>query len=76
MAEEMKECFGQLANLTIRFRDVAKQHHLRVDEEKYKECETCSLLVKCMFVKYNELFRELIRLIDSTGAQDVRPRLG
>ncbi len=72
---EMKECFGQCANLSVRFRDHSKQHYLRVDEEKLKECDTCSLFTKCMFLRYNEIVRELLVLIDHAGAGDARPRL-
>ena len=72
----LKECFGQLANMTIRFNNSTKMHYLRKDEEKLKECDQCNLFNKCMFVKYNEMFEELIRLIDNTGATDSRPRIG
>ena len=73
---EMKECFGQLANITVRFRDHSKQHYLRVDEEKLKECDTCRLFTKCMFLRYNELFKEMLTLLDSVGAKETRPRMG
>jgi len=73
---DMKECFGQLANTTIIYRDGSKQHFLRVDEEKMKECDTCHLFAKCMFLKHNELFRDLLRLLDESGGKDARPRLG
>ena len=72
----LKECFGQLANMTIRFNNSTKMHYLRKDEEKLKECDQCNLFNKCMFVKYNEMFDELIRLIDENGATDSRPRIG
>lgn len=72
---QMKECFGQLANISIRFRDHSKQHYLRIDEEKLKECDTCPLFSKCMFVKYNEIFKELLRMLDE-DAQGQRQRLG
>ena len=71
-----KECFGQLANMSIRFRDMSQQHFLRVDEEKLKECDQCPLFAKCMFLKYNELIKELLRLLDASQAQDQRRRLG
>ena len=73
---EMKECFGQLANLSVRFRDLSKQHYLRVDEEKLKECDTCRLFTKCMFLKYNDLFKEVLTLLDSVGAKESHPRMG
>ena len=71
----LKECFGQLANMTIRFNNSTKMHYLRKDDEKLKECDQCNLFNKCMFVKYNEMFEELIRLIDNTGVTDSRPKL-
>ena len=71
----LKECFGQLANMTIRFNNSTKMHYLRKDNEKLKECDQCNLFNKCMFVKYNEMFEELIRLIDNTGVTDSRPKL-
>lgn len=71
-----KECFGQLANMTIRFNNSTKMHYLRKDDEKLRECDQCNLFNKCMFVKYNEMFEELIRLVDNTGATDTRPKLG
>ncbi len=76
MAEKKKECFGQLANLSIRYRDRSKQHFLYVDSQKLKECDRCNLFTKCMFLKYNEVIKELIRLLDQTGAPDERPKLG
>ena len=63
---KMKECFGQCANMTIRFRDASKQHFLRIDEEKLRECDTCHLFNKCMFIKYNDMIRDLIKLIDES----------
>lgn len=73
---ELKECFGQLANVSIRFRDHSKQHFLRVDQEKLKECDTCHLFNKCMFLKYNELLKEILRLLDQMAAAAARARLG
>ncbi|GMV99398.1 MAG: hypothetical protein AMXMBFR84_05370 [Candidatus Hydrogenedentota bacterium] len=69
----MKECFGQLGNMSIRYRDQSKQHYLRVDDVKLKECDTCNLFTKCMFLKYNELIREVLQKLDEkTGGS---PRL-
>lgn len=65
-----KECFGQLANMSIRFRDHSKQHYLRVDEEKLKECDTCNLFTKCMFLKYNDLIKDLLKQLDSKASSD------
>lgn len=73
---ETKECFGQLANMRVRFRDHSKQHYLYVDSEKLKECDRCPLFAKCMFLRYNEIFKELIRLLDESGAHDGKPKLG
>lgn len=73
---EMKECFGQLANMTIRYRGASKQHYLRVDDEKLKECDTCHLFAKCMFLRHNEIIRELIQLIDAAEGQTPRKRIG
>jgi hypothetical protein len=69
---EMKECFGQLANMTVRFRDLSKQHYLRVDEEKLQECDGCHLFTKCMFLKYNELIKDLLKRIDEQAARSRR----
>lgn len=72
---EVKECFGRCANMTIRFRDHSKQHFLRIDEEKLKECDRCPLFNKCMFLRYNDLIKELLQMIDKAGG-DGQPRLG
>ena len=72
----MKECFGQLANMTIHFNNGSKKHFLRVDDEKLKECDKCPLFNKCMFLKYNELLRETLRLLDEAGVRDSRPKIG
>ena len=68
----MKECFGQLANISVRFRDQSKQHYLRIDEEKLKECDACHLFNKCMFVKNNELIRELLKMLDQALQDSTR----
>jgi len=70
---EKKECFGKLANTRVKFRDHSKQHYLYVDNEKLKECDRCGLFVKCMFLKYNDLIRELLAMIDQAGP---RTKLG
>lgn len=74
--EEKKECFGQLANMSVRFRSSTGKHFLHVDQEKLKECDKCSLFQKCMFLKYNDLFRHMVRMLDEGGSHDSRPRLG
>lgn len=73
---ELKECFGQLANLTVHYNVSTKKHFLRTDEEKLKECDRCPLFTKCMFLRYNELMQEMLRLIDDAGVKDSRPRIG
>lgn len=72
---EQKDCFGQLAGLAIRFRDRTKQHFLRLDEEKLKECDHCHLFNKCMFLRYNELLKEVLTLLDEVKAAQERTRL-
>jgi hypothetical protein len=70
-----KECFGQLAHMTIRFNNSTRKHYLRVDDQKLKECDQCNLFNKCMFLKYNELIRELLRIVNDSGVEDSRPRI-
>ena len=70
-----KECFGQLANIKIAFNNSTKKHYLRVDDEKLKECDQCPLFNKCMFLRYNELMREMLAAIDASGEADQRPKL-
>lgn len=71
----LKECFGQLANLKIARNNSTRKHYLRVDDEKLKECDQCPLFNKCMFLRYNELMKELLQMIDEAGGQDQHPRL-
>lgn len=71
-----KECFGELANLTVHYNKGTRKHFLRQDDEKLKECDNCPLFTKCMFLRYNDLFRELLRILDDTGTEDPRPRIG
>ena len=73
---DTKECFGQLANIRVRFRDHSKQHYLYVDQEKLKECDRCPLFAKCMFLRYNDLFKDVLQLLDEQSAQLTRGRLG
>ena len=70
---ERKECFGELANMSVRYRDQSRQHFLRVDEEKLKECDQCALFCKCMFLKYNDMFRTLLGLVNDPEG---RKRIG
>ena len=71
----IKECFGQLANMKVTYNNSTRKHYLRVDEEKLKECDQCNLFNKCMFVRYNEVMQEMLRLIDNAGAADGKPKL-
>ena len=61
-----KECFGQLANMKIAYNNSTRKHYLRVDDEKLKECDTCPLFTKCMFLRYNELMKQLLELADDS----------
>lgn len=70
-----KECFGECANVTVRYRSSSGEHYLYVDEQKLQECNACNLFARCMFLRYNDQFRDLLRLIDS-GGKDTRPRIG
>ena len=72
---EPKECFGQCANVSIRYRNMSHEHYLYVDEEKYRECADCPWFAQCLFQRYNTILRDLIRLVDRQGKDD-RPRLG
>lgn len=72
---ETKECFGQLANMSVSFNSSTKKHYLRIDDEKLKECDRCNLFTKCMFIKHNDVMKEMLRLIDDAGATDSRPRI-
>ena len=70
-----KECFGQLANIKIAFNNSTRKHYLRVDDEKLKECDRCSLFTKCMFLRYNEMMQEMLTIIDENGEGESRTRL-
>lgn len=61
---KLKECFGQLGHLKITYNNSTRKHYLRVDDEKLKECDQCPLFNKCMFLKYNEVLREMIDMLD------------
>ena len=71
----IKECFGQLANMKIAYNNSTRKHYLRIDDEKLKECDTCPLFNKCMFLRYNEVMKEMLRIIDESGDSGQRPRL-
>lgn len=70
-----KECFGHCANLSVRYRDLIKQHYLYVDEKKMQECDACPLFAKCQFLRHNEILKDLLRLADRQG-RDPRPKIG
>ena len=70
-----KECFGQLANIKIAYNNSTRKHYLRVDDEKLKGCDQCPLFNKCMFLRYNELMKEMLELIDAPGDSEKRTRL-
>jgi len=72
---ETKECFGRCANMSVRYRDAAKLHFLYVDEEKMKECDICPLFSRCMFLRYNEVIKDLLQILDNKG-RDPRPKIG
>ena len=71
----VKECFGQLANMKIAYNNSTRKHYLRIDDEKLKECDQCSLFGKCMFLRYNELMKEMLRLVDESGDAEQKHRL-
>lgn len=60
--------------MKIAFNNSTRKHYLRVDEEKLKECDQCSLFNKCMFIRYNELMQEMLKIIDEKGNTDQRNR--
>jgi hypothetical protein len=73
-----KECFGELANMAIRFRSQGGNYYLYKDKEKLKECDQCPYFSKCMFVKYSDMFEEMIKLLNeqrNPGSQKIRTRL-
>lgn len=71
-----KECFGQLANLKITLNNSTQRHYLRRDDEKLKECDTCNLFTKCMFLKYNEIIKDVLEIADHANEQGQPRRLG
>ncbi|HIA47439.1 MAG TPA: hypothetical protein EYN96_05585 [Candidatus Hydrogenedentes bacterium] len=72
----LKECFGQLANLSISFNNSTQKHYLRQDDVKLRECDECSLFNKCMFLRYNALMKEMLEIIDENVGSDKTRRLG
>lgn len=73
---ETKECFGQLANMSISFNNSTQRHYLRVDEVKLRECDECSLFNKCMFLRYNALMKEMLEIVDDRAGAEKTRRLG
>ena len=71
-----KECFGELANMKIAYNNSTKKHYLRTDDEKLRECDSCNLFTKCMFLRYNELMKEMLELVDDATTQGKAKRLG
>ena len=71
-----KECFGQLANLSISFNNSTQKHYLRQDDVKLRECDGCNLFNKCMFLKYNALMKEMLEIIDDGAKNEKSKRLG
>ena len=72
----LKECFGQLANLSISFNNSTQKHYLRQDDVKLRECDECSLFNICMFLRYNALMKEMLEIIDENVGSDKTRRLG
>ena len=70
----MKECFGQLANMKIVYNNSTRKHYLRVDDEKLKECDRCPLFSKCMFLRYNEIMKEMLDLLNAQADAN-KPRI-
>ena len=66
-----KECFGQLANMKITFNSSTHKHY-----EKLRECDSCSLFNKCMFLRYNELMKEMLELVDDASTKGIAKKLG
>jgi len=64
---DMKECFGQCANIDIHYREMSNKHFLRVDEEKLIECNECPLFARCMFLRYNKLLSDVLEILDSNS---------
>ena len=71
-----KECFGQLANLSISYNNSTQKHYLRQDDVKLRECDGCNLFNKCMFLKYNALMKEMLEIIDDGAKNEKSKRLG
>jgi hypothetical protein len=70
----LKECFGQLGNLKIVYNNSTRRHYLRVDDQKLKECDHCPLFNKCMFLKYNEVIKDLLELVNDQADAN-KPRI-
>jgi hypothetical protein len=72
----VKECFGQLANAKVIYNNSTRKHYYRIDDEKLKECDRCNLFTKCMFLRYNEIIKDLVELIDDRDNPESRKRMG
>ncbi len=71
---EMEGCICDSADMSIRYRAQTGKHYLYVNPEKMKLWEKCPTYPACMFLRYNELFRQLIEFMDE--GKDTRPRIG
>ncbi len=60
----MKECFGQLGNITIKWIARSQVHFISTDEEKMNECRECEFFSQCAQEKNLALLKEMLRLID------------
>ena len=56
------------SNMKITYNNSTQRHYLRRDDQKLKECDSCNLFSKCMFLKYNELIKEVLeKLVDKSS---------
>lgn len=65
----MKECFGQLGNITIKWIERSGVHFIRTDEEKMNECRQCELFSQCAWEKNLAFLKEMLKLIDEGRAK-------
>jgi len=69
----MKECFGQLGNITIKWIGRSGVHLIRTDDEKMQECRQCELFCQCAFEKNLALLKKMLKLIDEQRPKTKRP---
>jgi len=60
----MKECFGQLGNIVIKWIARSQVHFVSTDEDKMAECRDCELFCQCAQEKNLSLLKEVLRLVD------------